>query len=117
MSVFCSVEEAVKEMRDGNIVIVVDDEVRENEGDMILPAAMVTPEKLNFMTKYARGLVCLALKGERLKELDLQPMVRNNTAKLGTAFTVSIDAIQGTTSGISAFDRNETIRRVLDPSA
>ena len=117
MSPFCSVEEAIAEVRRGNIIIVVDDEARENEGDMILAAGKVTPEKLNFMTKYARGLVCLALTRERLAALEIEPMVRNNTAKLGTAFTVSIDAIHGTTSGISAFDRNETIRAAIDPSA
>jgi 3,4-dihydroxy 2-butanone 4-phosphate synthase/GTP cyclohydrolase II len=117
MSVFCTVEEAVKEMQQGNIVIVVDDEARENEGDMILPAVKVTPEKINFMAKYARGLICLALTPERLEALDLEPMVSKNTAKLGTAFTVSIDAIEGTTSGISAFDRTETIRAAIDPDS
>jgi len=113
MSVFCTVEEAIQEMRLGNIVIVVDDEARENEGDMILAAEKVSPEKINFMAKHARGLVCLALTPQRLNELDLKPMVSNNTAKLGTAFTVSIDAIKGTTSGISAFDRTATIRATL----
>lgn len=117
MSVFCTVEDAVAEIRKGNIVIVVDDEARENEGDMILAAEKVTPEKINFMAKYARGLICLALTPERLKELDLSPMVTNNTAKLGTAFTVSIDAIEDTTSGISAFDRTKTIQVAMDPEA
>ena len=117
MSVFCSVEEAVDEIRKGNIVIVVDDESRENEGDMVLAADKVTPEKINFMVKYARGLVCLALTQERSNELDLEPMVANNTAKLGTAFTVSIDAVRGTTTGISAFDRSETIRATIRPDA
>ncbi|UCG53739.1 MAG: bifunctional 3,4-dihydroxy-2-butanone-4-phosphate synthase/GTP cyclohydrolase II [Candidatus Latescibacterota bacterium] len=117
MSVFCTVEEAIEEFRNGNIVIVVDDEARENEGDMILAAERVTPDKVNFLTKYARGLVCLALTPERSKELDLRPMVRNNTARLGTAFTVSIDVIEGTTTGISAFDRAETIRAVIDSKA
>ncbi len=105
MSVFCSVEEAVDEIRKGSVVIVVDDEGRENEGDMILAAEKVTPEKINFLSKHARGLVCLAMTPERSKELDLPPMVRESTAKLGTAFTVSIDLIEGTTTGISAFDR------------
>jgi len=113
MSVFCTVEEAIQEMRLGNIILVVDDEARENEGDMILAAEKVTPEKVNFMAKHARGLVCLALTPQRLDELDLKPMVSKNTAKLGTAFTVSIDAIKGTTSGISAFDRTATIRAAL----
>lgn len=117
MSIFCTVEEAIADIRDGNVIIVVDDESRENEGDVIMAAEKVTAEKINFMAKYARGLVCLPLTHERLAELDLPPMVRNNTAKLGTAFTVSIDAINGTTTGISAFDRSETIRQVIDPAA
>jgi 3,4-dihydroxy 2-butanone 4-phosphate synthase/GTP cyclohydrolase II len=117
MSAFCTVEEAIEEFRNGNIIIVVDDEARENEGDMILAADKATPDKINFLAKYARGLVCLALTGERSKELDLQPMVRDNTAKLGTAFTVSIDAVEGTTTGISAYDRAATIRKATDPNA
>jgi 3,4-dihydroxy 2-butanone 4-phosphate synthase/GTP cyclohydrolase II len=114
MDVFCSVEEAIEEIRDGRIVVVVDDEARENEGDMILAASMVTPEKINFLAKHARGLVCLAMTPERSRELDLPPMVRESTAKLGTAFTVSIDLIEGTTTGISAFDRAATIRAAID---
>ncbi|MFQ5510747.1 MAG: bifunctional 3,4-dihydroxy-2-butanone-4-phosphate synthase/GTP cyclohydrolase II [Candidatus Krumholzibacteriia bacterium] len=117
MSVFCSVEEAISEIRRGKIVIVVDDESRENEGDMIIAAEKVTPEKINFMIKHARGLVCLGLTAERSRALDLKPMVADNTAKLGTAFTVSIDAVQGTTTGISAFDRTETIRAVIAPKS
>jgi 3,4-dihydroxy 2-butanone 4-phosphate synthase/GTP cyclohydrolase II len=117
MSVFCKVEDAIEEIKAGNIVIVVDDEGRENEGDMILAAGMATPEKINFLSKYARGLVCLALTSDRSKELDLPPMVRESTAKLGTAFTVSIDLIEGTTTGISAFDRAATIRAAIDPRA
>jgi 3,4-dihydroxy 2-butanone 4-phosphate synthase/GTP cyclohydrolase II len=117
MSVFCKVSEAIEEIRKGNMIIVVDDESRENEGDVIMAADRVTPEKINFMAKHARGLVCLTMTPKRLEELDLGPMVPRNTAKLGTAFTVSIDAIQGTTTGISAFDRSETIRQTLDPKA
>ncbi|UCH83194.1 MAG: 3,4-dihydroxy-2-butanone-4-phosphate synthase, partial [Candidatus Latescibacterota bacterium] len=117
MSVFCTVEEAIEEFRNGKILIVVDDEARENEGDMIIAADKATPERINFLAKYARGLVCLALTRERSKELDLQPMVRENTAKLGTAFTVSIDAVEGTTTGISAYDRAETIRKAIHPDA
>ena len=117
MSVFCSVEEAIAEIRRGSIIIVVDDESRENEGDMILAAEKVAPDKINFMIKRARGLVCLGLTPERSRELDLKPMVADNTAKLGTAFTVSIDAVKGTSTGISAFDRTETIRAVTDPNA
>jgi len=117
MSVFCSVEEAIREIREGSIVIVVDDEGRENEGDMILAAEKVTPERINFLSKHARGLVCLAMTAERSRELELPPMVRESTAKLGTAFTVSIDLIEGTTTGISAFDRSATIRAAIDPRA
>jgi 3,4-dihydroxy 2-butanone 4-phosphate synthase/GTP cyclohydrolase II len=117
MSVFCKVEDAIEKIRAGDIVIVVDDEGRENEGDMILSAEKATPEKINFLSKYARGLVCLAMTSERSKELDLPPMVRESTAKLGTAFTVSIDLIEGTTTGISAFDRAATIRAAIDPRA
>ena len=117
MSVFCGVEEAIREIRDGNIVIVVDDEGRENEGDMILAAEKVTPDSINFLSKHARGLVCLAMTAERSRELDLPPMVRESTAKLGTAFTVSIDLIEGTTTGISAFDRAATIRAAIDRRA
>jgi 3,4-dihydroxy 2-butanone 4-phosphate synthase/GTP cyclohydrolase II len=117
MSVFCNVEEAIREIRDGRIVIVVDDEGRENEGDMILAAEKVTPDSINFLSKHARGLVCLAMTAERSRELDLPPMVRESTAKLGTAFTVSIDLIEGTTTGISAFDRAATIRAAIDRRA
>ena len=117
MSVFCNVEEAIREIRDGRIVIVVDDEGRENEGDMILAAEKVTPDSINFLSKHARGLVCLAMTAERSRELDLPPMVRESTAKLGTAFTVSIDLIEGTTTGISAFDRAATIRAAIDRCA
>jgi 3,4-dihydroxy 2-butanone 4-phosphate synthase/GTP cyclohydrolase II len=117
MSVFCSVEEAIDEIRKGNVVIVVDDEGRENEGDMILAAEKATPEKINFLAKHARGLVCLAVTAERSRELELPPMVRESTAKLGTAFTVSIDLIEGTTTGISAFDRAATIRAAIDPKS
>lgn len=117
MSNFCRVEEAIEDVREGRLVIVVDDEGRENEGDMILAASRVAPEKINFLAKHARGLVCLAITSERSRELELPPMVRDNTAKLGTAFTVSIDLIEGTTTGISAFDRAATIRAAIDPKA
>ena len=117
MSIFCKVEEAIEEIRRGNIIIVVDDEDRENEGDMILAAEKTTPEKINFMAKYGRGLVCLAITQERVEALDLGPMAPRNTAKLGTAFTVSIDKVEGTTTGISAFDRSETILGVIAENA
>ncbi len=117
MNSFCNVDDAIREIREGKIVIVVDDESRENEGDMILAAEKSSPEKINFLSKYARGLVCLAMTPERSKELDLAPMVRDSTAKLGTAFTVSIDLIEGTTTGISAFDRDATVHAAIDPGA
>jgi 3,4-dihydroxy 2-butanone 4-phosphate synthase/GTP cyclohydrolase II len=117
MSEFCTVEEAIEDIRAGKIVIVVDDEERENEGDMIFAAERVTPELINILAKDARGLICLALTAERSRELDLHPMVPNNTSKLGTSFTVSIDAAEGITTGISAFDRTVTIEKVIDPNA
>ncbi|TES89790.1 MAG: bifunctional 3,4-dihydroxy-2-butanone-4-phosphate synthase/GTP cyclohydrolase II, partial [Candidatus Cloacimonadota bacterium] len=101
-------------IRNGDIIILVDDEGRENEGDFIMAAEKVTPEAINFMTKYGRGLVCLAMKGKRLDELQIPRMVERNTAKLETAFSVSIDAIHGTTTGISAHDRAQTILTVLN---
>lgn len=113
---FCSIEEAIQDIRDGKIIIVVDDEDRENEGDFIMAAEKVTPEAINFMAKHGRGLVCLSATQKRLEELDLSMMVDNNTAKLGTPFTISIDAKKGTTTGISAFDRAETIKVFIDPA-
>ncbi len=117
MEEFCTVEEAIDIIRRGEVVIVVDDEERENEGDMIFAAEKVTAEHVNFLSKYARGLICLALTSQRSKELGLRPMVEDNTSKLGTSFTVSIDLIKGTTTGISAFDRMATIKAVADPNA
>ena len=114
MSVFCTVEEAMAEIREGNVLIVVDDEDRENEGDMIFAADKVTPEKMNFLLKHARGLVCMPITEERSKELDLRQMVTDNTCQYGTAFTVSIDYKVGTTTGISAFDRAATIKAAVD---
>ena len=113
---FCSIEEAIQDIRDGKIIIVVDDEDRENEGDFIMAAEKVTPEAINFMAKHGRGLVCLSATQKRLEELDLSMMVDNNTAKLGTPFTISIDAKKGTTTGISAFDRAQTIKVFIDPA-
>src|SRR5207253_8375577 len=108
---FASVAEAIEDIRRGKMVIVVDDEDRENEGDLTMAAELVTPEAINFMATHGRGLVCLAMTGERLDQLDLAPMVSDNTAPHGTAFTVSIDLIgHGVTSGISAHDRARTIR-------
>ena len=110
------VEAALAELRAGRMVVVVDDEGRENEGDLTMAAEMVTPEAINFMATHGKGLVCLALTGERLHELDLPAMVSDNTALGGTAFTVSIDAKgHGVTTGISAHDRAHTIRTAIDP--
>ncbi len=106
---FDTVESAIDEIRAGRPVIVVDDEDRENEGDLIMAAEAVTPEWVNFFTMHGRGLVCVSLTAERMDHLNLNPMVERNTAKLGTRFTVSVDATEGTTTGISAHDRAITI--------
>src|SRR5687767_11754080 len=112
---FATVQEAAELYRRGEFVIIVDDEDRENEGDLCIAAEKVTPEKINFMAKHGRGLICLALTDERTRELDLPLMVENNTATFGTAFTVSIEARGRVTTGISAFDRAETVRVAMDP--
>jgi 3,4-dihydroxy 2-butanone 4-phosphate synthase/GTP cyclohydrolase II len=110
-----TVEEAVELYQRGQLVIIVDDEDRENEGDLCVAAEKVTPEAINFMARYGRGLICLALTEERCKELDLPLMVENNTSNYGTAFTVSIEARGRVTTGISAFDRAETVKAAIDP--
>ena len=112
---FATVEEAAELYRQGQIVIIVDDEDRENEGDLCVAAEKVTPEAINFMARYGRGLICMALTEERCKELELPLMVENNTSPYGTAFTVSIEARGRVTTGISAFDRAETVRAAIDP--
>jgi 3,4-dihydroxy 2-butanone 4-phosphate synthase/GTP cyclohydrolase II len=117
MSAFSTIEEAIEDFRNGEIVVVVDDEDRENEGDMILAAEKVTAEKVNFLTKHARGLICVPVTPERSMELDLQPMVQINTCQYGTAFTVSVDYKKGTTTGISAYDRTATIKAIVDPNS
>ena len=111
-----SVEQAVEDVKAGKMVIIVDDEDRENEGDLAIAAEKVTPEAINFMATYARGLVCVPMLAQRLKELQLPIMVQENTARLSTAFTVSVDALEGTTTGISAQDRAVTIKALLDPA-
>ena len=114
---FTDVKTAVEEIRAGRMVVVVDDEDRENEGDLTLAAEKVTPEAVNFMAKYGRGLICLAMTPEHLDALQLPPMTTQNTARFGTAFTESIDALgRGVTTGISAHDRAETILCAIDPS-
>src|SRR6266850_743862 len=112
---FASIEEAADIYRRGEFVIIVDDEDRENEGDLCIAAEKITPEAINFMARYGRGLICLALTEERCNELDLPLMVENNTSNYGTAFTVSIEARGRVTTGISAHDRSETVRVAIDP--
>jgi 3,4-dihydroxy 2-butanone 4-phosphate synthase / GTP cyclohydrolase II len=113
-AVFAGVEEAVAEIRAGRMVVVVDDEDRENEGDLTLAAEGVTPEAINFMAKFGRGLICLTLTEERADYLRLGPMTQENTSRFGTAFTESIEAREGVTTGISAADRAHTIRVAID---
>ena len=115
--VFDAMEDVLADIRAGKMVIVVDDDNRENEGDLVMAAEKVTPEAINFMAKFGRGLICLALTEEKADELDLPPMVERNTAKLGTAFTVSVDAAEGVTTGISAADRAHTILTAVRPQA
>jgi 3,4-dihydroxy 2-butanone 4-phosphate synthase/GTP cyclohydrolase II len=115
-SPFAPVEEAVEAIRDGRMVIVVDDADRENEGDLTIAAEKVTADVINFMARHGRGLICLAMTGERLDELDLPLMVTQNTARFDTAFCVSIEAKRGTSTGISAADRAATVRAAIDPA-
>ncbi len=113
-----SVEEALEDIERGKVLIVVDDEKRENEGDLVMPADMVTPEAVNFMVTHARGLLCMPVIGERLDELNMPLMkASSNTAKHGTAFTISVDYGVGTTTGISAHDRAATIKAMIDPKS
>ncbi len=110
-----SVEQAIDDIRDGKMVIIVDDEARENEGDLVMAAEKVTPEAVNFMVSEGRGLVCVPMETQRLRELELPMMVLDNTARLSTAFTVSVDVLEGTTTGISAQDRAATVKALIDP--
>ncbi len=114
-SPFNTIEDAIKEIKKGRFVILVDDEDRENEGDLVMAAEKVTPAAINFMARHARGLICLALTPERVEELQLPPQAPVNTATFGTAFTVSIDARHNVTTGISAADRATTIHTAVDP--
>jgi len=112
---FASIEDALGELRAGRMIVVVDDEDRENEGDLTMAAEMITPEAINFMATHGRGLICLAMIGERLDELELPPMTPENSSLGGTAFTISIDVKgPGVTTGISAHDRAETIKAAID---
>ncbi|MCF7885874.1 MAG: bifunctional 3,4-dihydroxy-2-butanone-4-phosphate synthase/GTP cyclohydrolase II [Candidatus Marinimicrobia bacterium] len=112
---FNNIEDAIQDFKEGKFLIVVDDEARENEGDFIIAADKVTPEKVNFITKEGRGLICVPITRERAKELDLELMVPENTESHRTAFTISVDYRHGTTTGISAQDRNATIKALADP--
>lgn len=112
-----TVEEAIEDFRKGKFVIVVDDEDRENEGDLIIAAEMITAEKVNFMLKYARGLLCAPITISRSEELNLPHQVQDNTSLLGTPFTVTIDKIEGCSTGVSAHDRAETIKALADPAS
>ncbi len=114
---FATVEEAIEEIREGRMVVVVDDEDRENEGDLTIAAQFATPEAINFMATHARGLICLCLTEERADELALRPMTDHNEAPLGTAFTVSVEAREGVTTGISAADRSRTVQVAIHPDS
>lgn len=114
---FHSIEDAIKDIKKGKFIILVDDEDRENEGDLVIAAEHVTPQAVNFMAKHARGLICLALTPQRVEELQLPQQAAENTATFGTAFTVSIDARKDITTGISAADRATTIHVAIDPKA
>jgi 3,4-dihydroxy 2-butanone 4-phosphate synthase/GTP cyclohydrolase II len=111
------IEAAIEDIKNGKMVILVDDEDRENEGDLAMAAEMVTPEAINFMAKYGRGLICLTLTEQHCDQLRLQPMVSNNTSPYNTAFTVSIEAKKGVTTGISAADRAHTVRTAVADDA
>ncbi|WP_069999685.1 bifunctional 3,4-dihydroxy-2-butanone-4-phosphate synthase/GTP cyclohydrolase II [Cellulosilyticum sp. I15G10I2] len=113
---FNTIEEAINDIKAGKMIVVVDDEDRENEGDLLMAAELVTPEAINFMARYGCGLICMPITGERLQELNIGPMVESNTDSHQTAFTLSIDAID-TTTGISAHERAITVKKVLDPKA
>ncbi|MGQ9818558.1 MAG: bifunctional 3,4-dihydroxy-2-butanone-4-phosphate synthase/GTP cyclohydrolase II [Candidatus Kapaibacteriales bacterium] len=112
-----SIDEALKDLASGKMIIVVDDEDRENEGDLVSASELINPDIINFMATYARGLICVAITEERARELDLDVMVHNSTGLHGTRFTVSVDYIHGTTTGISAFDRAKTIKALVDPNS
>ena len=112
-----SIEEILDDASNGRMFVLVDDEDRENEGDLVIPAQMATPETINFMAKFGRGLICLALPHERVRELGLKPMERRNRSQFETAFLTSIEAAEGVTTGISAADRAHTIRVAIDPKS
>ena len=113
---FATVEEAIVELRAGKMVIIVDDENRENEGDLVIAGELVTPEAINFMAREGCGLICVAMTGQRLDELELPLMVSENSSRFGTGFTISVEAKEGVTTGISAFDRAHTVRVLANPN-
>ena len=112
-----TIDEAIQDYKDGKFVIIVDDEDRENEGDITLAADFITPEKINFMALNARGLICVAIDGKILNKLNIPLMVDESNDSNYTAFTVSVDYIPGTTTGISAEDRSETVKGLIDDKA
>ncbi|MDR0646658.1 MAG: bifunctional 3,4-dihydroxy-2-butanone-4-phosphate synthase/GTP cyclohydrolase II [Elusimicrobiota bacterium] len=114
---FSSIDSVLKDVKAGKIIIIVDDPSRENEGDLFCPAAKITPQKINFMAKYGRGLICAPMENKRLKKLAINNMVAVSTEKKGCAFTVSVDYRHGTTTGISAFDRALTVKKLIDPKS
>jgi len=114
---FTTIDAALNDLRQGKMVILVDDEDRENEGDLVLAAEKVTPEAINFMIKYARGLVCLPMQEEDIKRLEIPMMTESNMSKYETAFTVSIEAANCVGSGISAYDRAQTIKMAINPAS
>jgi 3,4-dihydroxy 2-butanone 4-phosphate synthase / GTP cyclohydrolase II len=114
---FNTTEEIIEDLRQGRMVVILDDEDRENEGDLLMVASMVRPEDVNFMARYGRGLICLTLTRERCRQLNLPLMVTDTNDQHGTNFTVSIEAAEGVTTGISAYDRAHTIRTAVAPNA
>lgn len=117
MKSFTEIREIIEDFRQGKQVIIIDDENRENEGDLAFAAETCTPEKINFMARFARGLICTALEGSRLDALQIPMMVEQNTSRFETAFTIPVEAREGTTTGISAADRSTTILKLIDPNA
>src|SRR3989338_762485 len=114
MTTLATIETALEALRDGKMIVLIDDENRENEGDLVIAAEKVTPEAINFMTQYGRGLVCMPAAPEILDRLNLPMMVKHNKSKQGTPFTISIGAAEGITTGISAFDRPPTVKGAID---
>ena len=114
---FATIEEAVEDIREGRLVVVVDDPDRENEGDLVVAAQFATPEAINFMAMHGRGLICLCLTPERCDELALRPAATHNTSRYGTAFMDTIEAREGVTTGISAHDRARTVQVAIDPKS